>query len=133
MHLYGLPEQDWINDFDAAAVQESLRTPVLGGLNMDSILFFLQSIKKTYRQYIGDDDLLALKHFIDGYVVCLLNMGKSFPVIQYEEFTRFVGRHISQDLSDLSIYSKIINISSAKEDSFKLFFDLLDSFIQEIS
>ena len=100
---------------------------------MDSILYFLQSIKKTYRQYIGDDDLLALKHFIDGYGVCLLNMGKSFPVIQYEEFTRFVGRHISQDLSDLSIYSKIINISSTKEDSFKLFFDLLDSFIQEIS
>lgn len=97
---------------------------------MKEMLTFLSSLRQTYRLYIGEGDLIALKHFIDGYAICLKNTGCLRDPGLYEEFYSFLeGRFHQLDASSLSVYEKIQRCSHSVPEAFSVFFDLLDEFL----
>ena len=42
---------------------------------MDKFFELLERIEKKRYLYIGDDNLIALKHLMDGYAQCLIDYG----------------------------------------------------------
>ncbi len=96
---------------------------------MKRMFTFLSSIRKSYHLYIGTGDLIALKHFIDGYITCMNNTGDVKNPELYEEFCAFVENHYHFDSSSSSIYGKIEHNANSSKEAFSTFFDLLDEFI----
>ena len=97
---------------------------------MKEMLMFLSSLRSSYYLYIGDGDLIALKHFIDGYLICLQNTGKLDDPNDYNDFCSFMEQHYQFDSSSISIYQKIQQHSSSIHEAFTTFFDLLDEFLK---
>ena len=98
---------------------------------MKKLLLFLVSIRRTYYLYIGNGDLIALKHFIDGYIACLGNVCQLNDLELYEQMCAFIDSYYQFDRSSCSIYEKIQKKSNSKQEAFTIFFDLLDRFISD--
>ena len=96
---------------------------------MKEMLTFLSSLRKTYYLYIGDGDLIAFKHFIDGYIMCLRNTDQLDHPELYEEFCNYVEKHYQFDNTSTSIYRKIKQYTDSSSKAFSTFFDFLDDFI----
>ena len=95
---------------------------------MDNVLDFLSSLRSSYHLYIGDEDLQSLKHFIDGYNTCLINLKQMREAALLEQFVAFVTERYNDDLTDESIFTKIQRRSTTMKNAFETFFNLLDEF-----
>ena len=95
---------------------------------MKELFGFLLSIKDVYRLYVGEGDLIALKHFIDGYCECLKQTNLLTDYDLYEQFYTFVEEKYSFDKSSGSIYHKIQIHSSSIAEAYRVFFTLLSNF-----
>lgn len=96
---------------------------------MKEMLLFISSLRRTYHLYIGEGDLIAFKHFIDGYITCLSNTHQLSDLELYEQMCDFIERHYLFNCSSHSVFDKIQENTNSKQESFMQFFDLLDEFI----
>ena len=97
---------------------------------MKEMLVFLSSLRSSYYLYIGDGDLIDLKHFIDGYLICLQNTGNLDDPNAYNKFCSFIEKQYQFDNSSISVYQKIQQHSKSIHEAFSTFFDLLDEFLK---
>ena len=101
---------------------------------MKKIIEFLEAIESRRQLYVGDDNLMALKHLIDGYVQCLRNYGiKSEEDLNcnYNMFESFVYKALGIKKSAKSFWTIIIERSKNNDEAYNMFFKLFHEYLKE--
>lgn len=97
---------------------------------MVGILNLFRRMKKNRRLYIGNDSILAMQHIVSGYGECLRDFG-IFQDEEFERFVRFVHDALKTEMSGISIWRLIAEITYTDDDAFDLFFSLLSKFDEQ--
>lgn len=79
------------------------KIPFCGDDGMKELKRLLDLIEKRPQLFIGNDGIWALKHFIDGYCVCLREHGIDVN-LQMQEFDTFVFNKFNLKRSSLSLW-----------------------------
>ena len=102
---------------------------------MKKFVEFMEAIEKKRRLYVGDDNLMALKHLIDGYVQCLRNYGirsEKDLAHDYAMFEGFVCKSLGVKKSEKSFWTIIIERSQSDDEAYTIFFELFHKYLREI-
>lgn len=91
------------------------------------LINLLFSIEQKRELYIGEGDLLALKHFISGYYVCMIANGIENNDSWWHCFDKFVHDYYAES-STSSLFECIVDHTSSKDSAFAHFFMLLHSY-----
>ena len=86
-------------------------------------------IEKEKRIYIGDGDILSLKHFVDGYCVCAMQHRIEYGEKRLTDFHQYVCKHFSEKRS-ISLFRCIKEHVKGKEEAFTVFFELMHKFLE---
>ncbi len=90
-------------------------------------LDLLVLIEKRPCIYIGDGDLMALKHFVDGYCVCAQSHELDYGESELREFSEYVLQFYREKRT-ISLFHCIIEQTKTKEEAFARFFKMLHMF-----
>jgi len=101
-------------------------TLITGGMKM-KIIELLLLIEKSPSLYIGDGDLLSLKHFVDGFCVCAQINNIDYGETELYSFTHYVLQFYHEK-RDISLFQCISDQTKTKEEAFSCFFKLLHIF-----
>ena len=100
----------------------------------EQIYGIAEKIEKDRRLYVGDDNLMALKHLIDGYAQCLIDYGiKSKADINrnYIAFEGFVYNALGLKRNGKPLWTIIIEQSKSSNEAYTMFFKLLHAYMSE--
>ena len=92
---------------------------------------FIKSIKDNPQMYIGEPSLERLRYFMNGYLVCELNLesGNEQDNMFWTRFQEYIQKHYN--INSSQHWTKIISFfSSSDRASFDKFFELLDEFVE---
>lgn len=99
---------------------------------MEDLLHLLSVIKKRRQLFIGDDDLMALRHLVTGYCLCLQDHGIDVDD-QWRAFDDFVHNMFAEKRDARSLWTLIMGQSNDTNEAFNVFFDLLQQYCQKNS
>lgn len=96
---------------------------------MTSLETVLKKIKSDPRLFLGEKDLMRLRSFISGYLVCEADNGKNESMMLFEEFKKYFNS-IYGIRSYYDCFS-ILRQEYSDEEAFDKFFGLFDQFLEQ--
>lgn len=91
------------------------------------ILDLLLLIEKRPIIYIGDGDLMILKHFVDGFCVCAQIHNIEYGEGELNDFMHYVLQFYHEQRV-ISLFQCISEHTKTKSEAFACFFELLHIF-----
>lgn len=97
---------------------------------MNVILDKLREIRLKPRIYLAEPTVIFLKTFIDGYAIRERELNGDADCEMLEGFQRYVENKYQEKLS-ISWATIISKHCESEEETFSVFFDLLDEYVKE--
>lgn len=97
---------------------------------MNGTLSLIRRMRKNRRLYIGNDGIPAMQHIVNGYGICLHDLGlpRDEEFECFVRFVRFVHDALKLEMGGLSIWRLIDDRTDDDDEAFELLFALLDEF-----
>lgn len=94
---------------------------------MNGTLSLIRRMRKNRRLYIGNDGIPAMQHIVNGYGICLHDLGLPRDE-EFERFVRFAHDALKLEMGGPSIWRLIDERTDDDDEAFELLFALLDEF-----
>ena len=96
---------------------------------MDESIEFLFEIEKKPNLFVGDDGLIALWHFMNGFIMHqrISNMRSQKAEEKAWQFSEYVHTKLN-DKRTVSLYRCIVDYTSSDKEAYDLFYHLLHEF-----
>lgn len=85
----------------------------------------LAEIEQKPELFIGRRDVLALRHFLTGYIIAMKELNTNFDDSLLDDFTRFLAQKYED--SRAFDWAHLI-VANEKNDAFSAFFRLLNEY-----
>lgn len=99
---------------------------------MDERMELIQKMKsrKFRLLHIGDNDIQALRHFMNGYWLCLQAHSLEYDG-EFDQFMEFVSDALGARRIGYSIWELIEQKTASKEEAFEMFFSFVDEYCRK--
>ena len=98
-------------------------------MKLNIVFDLLMRIENRKELYIGNGDLLSLKHFIDGFCACAMEHDIDYGDQELRNFDTYV-HDACMDNRTVSLFQAIVDCTKNEKESFELFYTLLHQYIK---